>query len=261
MIPALWVSKTGLDAQQQQLNVISNNLANVNTTAFKRDRAVFEDLIYQAIRQPGGNSTATLEIPSGLMLGTGVELVATQKNFQQGSTMPTERPLDIAIQGEGFFQILQTDGTIAYTRDGRFQVSYDGKIVTSGGLMLQPNISIPFPSSMLKIATDGTVSVIEPGSVAPSIIGQIELAQFVNEGGLMPIGDNLFIETAASGAPQINYPGQQGYGILKQGFLEASNVNVVEELVSMIETQRAYEMNSKAIQTADSMLEYINDTL
>jgi flagellar basal-body rod protein FlgG len=258
MIPALWVSKTGLDAQQEQMNVISNNLANVNTTAFKRDRAIFEDLIYQTVRQPGGSSTETNEIPSGLVLGTGVQLVATTKNFTEGNIEPTNMPLDVAIQGDGFFQVLQSDGTIAYTRDGRFQVGFNGEIVTEDGLLIQPTITLPNPSSGLDIARDGTISVKVPGSDIPSVLGQLQIAQFVNNAGLLPIGNNRYIQTVASGAPTLNTPGQQGMGTLKQGFLESSNVNVVEELVNMIETQRAYEMNSKAIQTVDAMLQYIN---
>lgn len=261
MSSALWVSKTGLEAQQNRLNVISNNLANVNTTGFKRDRAVFEDLLYQHVRQAGGQSSQATELPSGLSLGTGVRTVATQKMHTQGSLIQTQNPYDMAIQGEGFFQVLMPNGTMAYTRSGEFQVNKDGQLVTSSGYELQPAITIPDNAVSVTIGRDGTVSALQSGDTAPTQVGTIELAGFVNESGLQPIGENLYLATAASGDVQTGVPDSEGFGALNQGSLETSNVNVVEELVNMIETQRAYEMNSKAISTADQMLQFANNNL
>ena len=258
---ALWIAKTGLDAQQTRMSVISNNLANVNTTGFKKGRAVFQDLIYQTVRQAGAQTAQNTELPSGLMLGTGVRTVATEKMFTQGNMTQTGNALDAAIEGRGFFQILTPDGNFAYTRDGSFQLNSEGALVTSGGLEVQPGIVIPEGTLSITIAEDGTVSAQVAGNVAPLEVGALELADFVNPAGLQAIGQNLFIETAASGAPQTGNPGLDGRGTLIQGFLESSNVNTVEELVNMIETQRAYEMNSKAISTADQMLQYVNNNL
>ena len=261
MSPALWIAKTGLDAQQTRMAVISNNLANVNTTGFKRGRAVFEDLFYQNIRQVGAQSSVSTELPSGLSLGTGVRIVATQKIHSQGNVTQTNNPLDVAINGRGFFQILLPDGTQAYTRDGSFQVDLNGQMVTANGYTLQPGITIPSDALSVTIGSDGVVSVLTPGNSAPSQVGNLQLADFINPAGLQPMGENLFLETVASGAAQVGTPGQNGLGLLNQGSLENSNVNVVEELVNMIETQRAYEMNSKAIQTSDQMLAYVNNNL
>jgi flagellar basal-body rod protein FlgG len=256
----MWVAKTGLDAQQTRMNVISNNLANVNTTGFKRDRAIFEDLLYQNIRQAGGQTGANTQAPTGLMLGTGVRVVATEKQHAQGNMVNTQNPLDIAIAGEGFFQIAQPDGTISYSRDGNFKLSNTGQIVTASGALLQPGITIPTTASSVTFGRDGTIS-IELAAGGSQVIGQIQLARFVNPSGLEAKGQNLFKETPASGAPQVLQPGTTGAGILMQGTLEASNVNVVEEMVNMIETQRAYEINSKAISAVDGMLKFINNNL
>lgn len=261
MNPALWVAKTGVDAQQQRMAVISNNLANVNTTGFKRGRAVFEDLLYQNVRQVGAQSTQDTRLPSGLSLGVGVRNVATEKLFTQGNLTSTDNSLDVAIQGRGFVQILMPDGTVGYTRDGSFKLDDQGQLVTSSGYVVQPSINIPENAQSITIGSDGVVSATSPGDATPSQVGSFTLADFVNPGGLQPIGQNLFKETAASGSPRTGTPGLDGLGSLSQGFLESSNVNVVEELVNMIETQRAYEMNSKAISTSDNMLQFITQTL
>ncbi|UFS56047.1 flagellar basal-body rod protein FlgG [Comamonadaceae bacterium M7527] len=261
MDASLWVAKTGLDAQQTRMNVISNNLANVNTTGFKRDRAVFEDLLYQNIRQAGGQTGADTQAPTGFQLGTGVRVLATEKITAQGNMQTTENSLDIAIAGEGYFQIAQADGTIAYTRDGNFHLDNAGQVVTSGGQLLQPALNIPPNASSLTIGRDGTVSVELDAGGGQQVLGQIQLARFVNTSGLQAIGQNLLKETPASGAPVVGNPAADGTGTLMQGALEASNVNVVEEMVSMIETQRAYEINSKAISAVDGMLQYLNNNL
>lgn len=261
MQPALWVSKTGLEAQETNVAVIANNLANVSTTGYKKGRAIFEDLIYQNLRQAGAQSSESTQIPSGLMLGTGVRTVATQKLFNQGSLQNTGNALDVAIQGQGFFQVLLPDSTQAYTRDGTFQRDNSGQMVTSDGYVLQPPISIPEQTTSLTIGQDGTVSVVEPGNTTPTVVGTIQLSNFINAAGLQPMGQNLFLETEASGSPQTDNPGASGLGTLLQGSLEASNVNVVEELVSMIQAQRAYEMNAKSIETVDSMMQYVSQTL
>ncbi len=261
MEPALWVAKTGLDAQNTRMQVIAHNLANVNTTGFKRDRASFEDLLYQTVRQPGAASSQNSELPSGLMLGTGVRIVATEKNFGQGSIEQTENPLDVAIQGRGFFQVLMPDGSISYSRDGSFEMDSEGQLVTSEGYLVEPAITIPEDTLSLTVGSDGTVSALVAGESTPQQIGTIELADFVNPLGLQPIGQNLFKETVSSGTAQTGTPGTDGMGTLVQGSLESSNVNVVEELVNMIETQRAYEMNSKAISTVDQMLGFVTQTL
>jgi flagellar basal-body rod protein FlgG len=258
---ALWIAKTGLEAQQVRMSVISNNLANVNTTGFKQDRAKFEDLLYQTVRQPGAQSTTTSELPSGMQVGTGVRVVATEKLHTQGSIVETGNGLDVAIQGRGFFQVLQPDGTISYTRDGSFQVDSTGQVVTANGYTLDPAITIPTDALSITVGNDGTVSVSQAGSTTPTNVGTITLADFVNPAGLQAIGANLFTETAASGTPTTGTPGLTGLGSLQGGALETSNVNVVTELVNMIETQRAYEMNSKAISTMDQMLQYAGQNL
>jgi flagellar basal-body rod protein FlgG len=261
MYPALWIAKTGLDAQQTNMSVISNNLANVNTTGFKRDRAVFNDLIYQNLRQVGAQSSENTELPSGLMLGTGVKVVATQKEHSQGNIVQTGNSLDVAIQGKGYFQVLHPDGNIVYTRDGTFSLSADGVLVTPNGYEVQPAMTVPTDATSLTIGSDGVVSALQSGNTTPTQIGQIELAYFVNPQGLEAIGDNLYRESNASGGVNTAIPGSDSTGTLMQGSLESSNVNVVEELVNMIETQRAYEMNSKAISTTDEMLSYVNQQL
>lgn len=255
MIRSLWISKTGLDAQQTQMDVIANNLANVSTNGFKRSRAVFEDLLYQTIRQPGAQSSQQTQLPTGLQLGTGVRPVATERIFSQGNLQQTSNDKDVAIQGAGFFQVLLPDGTTAYTRDGSFQVDSQGQLVTSSGFTIQPTITIPNGAESITIARDGTVSVTTAGTVAPTQVGTLQLATFINTAGLQAKGENLYVETAASGNPNIGAPGANGIGNLSQGYVETSNVNVVEELVNMIQTQRAYEINSKAITTSDQMLQ------
>jgi flagellar basal-body rod protein FlgG len=258
MIRSLWISKTGLEAQQTQLDVIANNLANVSTNGFKRSRAVFEDLLYQTLRQPGAQSSQQSQISSGLQLGTGVHPVSTERIYTQGNLQNTGNSLDIAIQGPGFFQIQMPDGTAGYTRDGSFQVNAQGQVVTGSGHPLQPAVTIPPNSQSITIAKDGTVSAALQGQIKPSQVGTIQLATFINPAGLQAHGENLFQETASSGTPNTGTPGANGVGVLNQGYVETSNVNVVEELVNMIQTQRAYEINSKAIQTSDQMLQRLS---
>ena len=261
MHPALYVSKTGLSAQDTALTTTSNNLANVNTTGFKRERAVFQDLLYQIERQPGGLSSQDSELPSGLQIGTGVRVVGTAKEFTQGSLQVTEQPLDMAVNGRGFLQVLLPDGTISYTRDGQFQLNSNGDIVTANGHPLEPAITVPDNTSSITIGTDGTVSSLVTGDTAPTVIGNITTVDFINPQGLEAIGNNLFRETGSSGDPQEGTPGLDGLGTLEQGMVESSNVEVVEELVNMITTQRAYEMNSKVVSTADQMLQYISQNI
>ena len=258
---ALWVAKTGLDAQQTRMAVISNNLANVNTTGFKKARPIFEDLVYQSMRQVGSQTTQNTELPTGLQLGTGVRTVATEKLHTQGNILQTENSLDVAINGRGYLQILMPNGDIQYTRDGSFKLDSQGQVVTSGGLTLEPNITVPADAISVSIGRDGSVNVVQPGSAAATNVGQIQLADFINPAGLEPVGENMFRESVASGPPIIGTPGEDERGYLMQGALETSNVNVVEELVNMIETQRAYEMNSKAISTTDEMLSYVTQQL
>ena len=261
MDASMWVAKTGLDAQQTRMTVISNNLANVNTTGYKRERAVFEDLLYQRVVQSGGQTSANSNAPTGLMLGTGVRVVATEKIHAQGNMVMTQNALDVAISGDGFFQILQPDGTMAYTRDGSFKLSATGQLITSNGSLLQPTIQIPATAQSITIGSDGTVSAAIAGSTAQQVLGNVTVARFINPAGLESIGQNLLRANAASGAVQQLKPGVNGAGMLVQGGVEASNVNVVEEMVNMIETQRAYEVNSKAIASADEMLKFINNNL
>lgn len=255
MIRSLHIARTGLDAQQTQLDVVSNNLANSNTTGFKKVRGVFEDLLYQNIRQAGAQSSQQTQLPSGFQLGVGVRTVATERMFAQGALQQTNNPLDVAINGTGFFQIQMPDGSLAYTRDGSFQRDNQGNVVTASGYGLLPNIQIPANALVISIARDGVVSVTTPGNATPTQPGQIQLATFINPAGLQAQGENLFIETAASGAPLPNNPGTDGLGVLNQSFIETSNVNVAEELVNMIISQRAYELNSRAITTSDQMLQ------
>jgi flagellar basal-body rod protein FlgG len=261
MHAALWVSKTGLTAQDKQLTTISNNLANASTAGFKRDRVVFEDLLYQIQRQPGAQSSQNTQLPTGLQLGTGVRVVSTQKQFSSGSLQVTDQPLDMAIDGRGFYEILQPDGDVAYTRNGQFHLSADGEIVNGEGLLLQPAITIPQETLSLTIGRDGTVSALVAGNSAPTQIGSIQLTDFINPAGLQAKGSNLFLETASSGSAQQGTPGTNGFGAIEQGSIENSNVNTVEELVNMITTQRTYEMNSKVIQTADQMLQFVSQNI
>lgn len=255
MVRSLWISKTGLDAQQTKMDVIANNLANVSTNGFKRARAVFEDLLYQTIRQPGAQSSQLTQLPSGLQLGTGVRPVSTESIFTQGNLQQTDNARDVAINGEGFFQVLRPDGTTAYTRDGAFQVDINGQFVTSSGYVIQPTITIPPSTTGITIALDGTVTAAVAGSDTPLQVGNFQLAGFINPGGLQKIGENLYLQTASSGVANQNAPGTNGMGTLNQNYVETSNVNVVEELVNMIQTQRAYEINSKSIETSDQMLQ------
>lgn len=261
MNSALWVAKTGLDAQQTRMAVVSNNLANVNTTGFKRGRANFEDLLYQNVQTAGAQSSTQTQLPTGLSIGTGVRIGATEKMFAQGNLLQTNNSLDVAINGRGFFQILMPDGTMSYSRDGSFQLDSQGQIVNDQGFPLQPGLQIPQGAQDVSISADGIVSVTLAGQSTPQQVGTLTLADFINPAGLQPRGDNLYAETAASGSPQTGTPGLNGIGSLAQGSLESSNVNVVEEMVSMIETQRAYEMNSKAISTTDQMLQFITSNL
>ncbi len=258
---ALWISKTGLSTQQTRMAVISNNLANVSTTGFKRGRGIFQDLIYQNIRQPGGQTSEETKLPSGLMLGSGVRTVATEKIFSQGNFIQTENSYDVAVSGRGFLQIQMPNGDTGYTRDGSFRTDDQGQLVTASGYLVQPGITIPPNAQSISISSDGTVTAIIAGTVAPDQLGNIQTADFINPSGLQPVGDNLYIETVASGQPQTGIPGQAGLGPLLQGSLESSNVNVVEELVNMIEAQRAYEMNSKAVSAVDGMLRTLNQNL
>jgi flagellar basal-body rod protein FlgG len=255
MMRSLWISKSGMDAQQIQMDHITHNLANSATNGFKRSHAVFEDLMYQNLRQTGGATSEQTQLPTGLQVGMGVRSVATSRQFSQGNMQQTSNPLDVAIQGQGFFQIQMPDGTVGYTRDGAFQLDAQGQLVTSNGFQVQPGIVVPANATGVTIAADGTVTAAIPGQPTGVNLGQIQLSSFVNSAGLEPKGQNLFAETASSGAPQTGTPGTNSMGTLTQGTIETSNVNVVEELVSMIQTQRVYELNSKAIQTSDQMLQ------
>jgi flagellar basal-body rod protein FlgG len=237
------------------MDVIANNLANVGTNGFKRSRAVFEDLLYQTLRQPGAQSSQQTQLPSGLQLGTGVRPVTTERIFTQGNLQQTGNSKDVAVQGQGFFQVLRPDGSTAYTRDGSFQTDFEGQLVTSSGYYVQPAIAIPPNSQSITVGRDGTISVTTPESTVPVQVGTLQLATFINPAGLQSVGENLYIETASSGTPNVTNPGADGAGVLVQGYVETSNVNVVEELVNMIQTQRAYEINSKSVQTSDQMLQ------
>ncbi len=255
MIRSLWISKTGLDAQQLNMDVTANNLANVSTNGFKRSRAVFEDLLYQTLRQPGAQSSQQTQLPSGLQVGTGVRPVATERIFTQGNLQQSSNPLDVAINGSGFFQVQMPDGTLAFTRDGAFQVDSQGQLVTASGFAVQPAVTIPANTQSITIGRDGVVSAARAGVTTPTSVGTLQLATFINPAGLQSVGENMYVETAASGTPSSSAPGTNGVGTLQQGYVETSNVNVVEELVNMIQIQRAYEINSKAITTTDQMLQ------
>lgn len=261
MQPALWVSKSGLEAQEKTIATIANNLANVNTAGFKKDRPLFEDLLYQTTSQAGAQSSENSLVPTGINAGTGVHLVATEKMFEQGSIHNTNNPYDIAIQGQGFFTILMPDGTQAYTRNGAFTVDNTGQLVDSHGYLLQPSITLPAQTLGVTISQDGVVSATIAGTTTPSNLGTIQLTNFMNPAGLQPMGQNLYTETASSGNPILDNPGNSGLGTLLQNNLEASNVNVVEELVNMIQAQRSYEITAKGMQTVDNMLQYLNQTV
>ncbi|WP_019894313.1 flagellar basal-body rod protein FlgG [Hydrogenovibrio halophilus] len=260
---ALYVAKTGLEAQDFRLATISNNLSNANTFGYKAGRAEFDDLMYQNVRQPGASATQNDDntLPSGLQLGTGVKAVGVQKLHTQGNAMVTDNQLDVMIEGRGFFQALDQDGNIRYTRDGSFEMNQNGDLVTSSGYLVEPNINIPLNSTEVFIGSDGTVSYKEPGNPEPVDAGQLELATFVNQSGLEAMGKNFYAETLASGPPNIKAPETEEAGSLLQGALESSNVNTVDELIGMIEAQRTYEMNSKAISAADGMMQYLNNNV
>jgi flagellar basal-body rod protein FlgG len=258
MLRSLWISKSGMEAQQTQLDHISNNLSNVATTGYKRSHAAFEDLIYQNLRQSGANSSDQTQLPTGLQVGLGTRAVATARDFTQGNLQQTGNNLDLAINGKGFFQITMPDGTTAYTRDGSFKLDNQGQIVTNNGYVVQPGLTVPANAQSVTVAADGTVSVTLPGQATPQTLGQFQTASFINPQGLDPLGQNLYAETASSGTPNTGAPQSNGLGALQQGFVETSNVNVVEELVQMIQTQRAYELNSKAVSTSDQMLQRLS---
>ncbi len=255
MIRSLWIAKTGMEGQQSKLDAISNNLANTATNGYKRAGVVFEDLMYQSLRAPGSATSEQTTLPTGYQVGLGTRVAATTRNFSQGSLQQSGNNLDIAIKGQGFFQVQMPDGTTGYTRDGAFQLDANGALVTAAGYAVQPGITVPANALSVSVGADGTVTATLPGQAAPATLGQLQLAAFINPAGLEPRGGNVYAETAASGAPQAGAPQSAGLGALQQGFVEGSNVNVVEELVSMIATQRAYELNSKAIQTSDQMLQ------
>jgi len=259
MIRSLWTAATGMEAQQLNIDTISNNLANVNTVGFKRSRADFQDLLYQMVKEAGVSSTSNTTEPTGIQVGLGVKPAAVVKNFSQGNFKETGNPLDMSIAGNGFFQITMPDGTTSYSRSGAFKIDNNGRIVTSEGYPLSPELTIPSDTTNINIGNDGTVSVLEAGQTAPSQIGQIQLAYFINPAGLKSLGHNLYQETDASGTATVGNPGSDGIGTLEQGILEMSNVSVVQEMVNMIAGQRAYETNAKAIQTSDEMLQTANN--
>ncbi len=256
---SLFIGATGMDAQRLNIDVISNNLANVNTNGFKKSRADFQELLYQKIKSPGSSSADGSEVPTGIQVGLGVKPAAVQKLFNQGDYAPTGNPLDMVIEGEGFFQITTPDGDTAYTRSGAFKLDSSGNIVNSDGYLMEPAISIPSDTLEITIGADGTVSVLQPGSTDTSQVGQIEIAQFVNPGGLHALGKNLFQPSGSSGSATTGNPDAEGRGSIGQGYLELSNVNIVEEMVSMIVSQRAYELNSKVIQASDEMIQMANN--
>ncbi len=255
---ALFTAATGMMAQQLNVDVISNNLANVNTTGYKKSRVDFEDLLYQIMQAPGTEAAAGFEVPTGIQVGLGVRPAAIQKQFTQGIFKLTENPLDLVIEGDGFFQVTRPNGETNYTRDGSFRIDSSGQIVTASGFFLEPSITIPSDTTEITVGLDGTVSVLQGDSTTPSTIGQIQIVQFPNEGGLLAVGKNLFAETTASGSPTTGTAGEDGLGTIQSGYLEGSNVQVVEELVNLVIAQRAFEANSKAIQASDEMLQLTN---
>lgn len=259
MIRALWTAASGMQAQQLNIDVVAHNIANVNTAGFKKSRADFEDLMYQTIKSPGAPSTTTTQVPAGIQVGLGVKPSSVTKIFTEGNINQTGNELDVAIEGRGFFQIQQPDGTTAYSRAGTFKKDSQGRVVTSDGYPMLPEIVIPSNATKISVGNDGTVSVLQPGQNAPTTVGNVVLATFSNPSGLSSIGKNLFVESDASGTPTTGTPGQDGIGTISQGYLEMSNVSVMEEMVNMIVGQRAYEINSKAVQTADEMLQQANN--
>lgn len=262
MHPALWVSKTGLDAQQTNISVISNNIANASTVGYKKSRGVFEDLLYQTVKQAGGNSAADSKLPNGLNLGAGTKVVASQKMFTQGNMLTTSNSMDLMLEGRGFFEIQMPDGTSAYTRNGQFTLDENGQMVTSGsGFVVQPSVTIPNNATSITVSQEGEVSVQTSDSAENQIVGQITIVDFINPAGLTPAGQNMYLETGVSGSPIQGIASIDGLGAIAQGALETSNVNVTEELVNLIESQRVYEMNSKVISAVDQMLAYVNQNL
>jgi flagellar basal-body rod protein FlgG len=259
MIRALRTAATGMYAQELFVDVIANNLANVNTTGFKRSKVEFQDLLYQTLQTPGVERGLANATNTEIQIGHGTRPVAVVKQFSQGDVNPTGNPLDLAIEGDGFFQVLLSDGTVAYTRDGAFKLNSEGQLVTSDGLLVQPSITLPVDTESINVSTDGVISVITTGNSEPEIIGQLELAKFINPAGLKAIGRNLYVPTVASGEPQFGTPESEGFGRIMQGYLELSNVDVVEEMISLIVAQRSYEINSKAIRTAEEMLSTANN--
>ncbi|HEY3345994.1 MAG TPA: flagellar basal-body rod protein FlgG [Nitrospirota bacterium] len=259
MIRALYTAATGMEAQQINIEVIANNLANSNTSGYKRGRADFQELLYQTLRQPGSSSSDSTKVPTGIQIGLGVRPAAVQKLYTEGDMQNTGNDLDLAIEGKGFFQVLQPNGEKAYTRSGAFKMDADGKLVTSDGYPVEPAITIPTDSTKISIGQDGRVSVVQAGQTNTTEVGQMELAYFANPAGLNSLGRNLMLPTDASGAAQTGKPGDtNGLGTVSQGFVELSNVNVVEEMVGMITAQRAYEINSKVIQSSDEMMKVAN---
>lgn len=256
---SLFIAATGMEAQRINIDVISNNLANVNTTGFKKSRADFQELMYQSLKTAGAVSSDGNEVPTGIQIGLGVKPAAVQKMFNQGDFVSTGNNLDMVVEGNGFFQITKPDGEIAYTRAGSFKLNSEGNIVNSDGYPMEPAITIPSNALEITITPEGAVSVIQAGSTSPVEVGQIETAQFINPAGLKAIGKNLFVPSGSSGQPTTGNPGAEGRGSINQGFLELSNVNVVEEMVNMIVSQRAYELNSKVIQSTDEMLALANN--
>ena len=261
MQSSLYIGATGMEAQRVNIDVISNNLANVNTSGFKRSRADFQELMYQTNQAAGTETAAGTEVPTGIQIGLGVEPSSVQKIFQQGGLTTTENPLDLAIEGDGFFQISMPDGETGYTRAGNFKLDSQGEIVTSEGNPLEPSITIPGDTLSITITSDGTVSALQAGNLTPTTIGQIELARFTNPGGLNAMGKNIFMPSGSSGSVTTANPGSDGLGSVNQGFVEMSNVNIVEEMVNMIVSQRAYELNSKVVQTSDQMLQIANNVI
>ncbi|MEC4685251.1 MAG: flagellar basal-body rod protein FlgG [Nitrospirota bacterium] len=259
MIRSLFIAATGMEAQKLNIDVIANNLANVNTPGYKRSRADFQELMYEEIKTPGAASADGTQLPSGIQIGLGVRPVAVQKLFEQGDFTPTGNPLDMVVEGDGFFQIVKPDGEIAYTRAGAFKLDSEGRIVTSEGYPMEPEITIPSDTTQITINSDGSINATQPGSSAPTEVGQLEIAKFSNPGGLKSIGKNLFEETASSGVPTTGVAGTEGLGTIQQGFIELSNVNIVDEMVQMIVSQRAYEINSKVVQAADDMMQIANN--
>lgn len=258
---ALYIAKTGLDVQNMRMAVISHNLANANTSGYKVERAEFQDLMYQNIRQPGGQSDVDTTLPSGLQLGSGAKVSSTFRSHEQGNIIQTDNPLDMSINGDGFFQILKPDGNIAYTRDGSFKLNQNGDVVNSDGYPLEPNINVPNAVTKVSIGFNGVVQGTVPGEEGPVELGQIEIANFINPAGLETVGNNLYVETVASGAPVVTEPMQEGSGQVQQNTLESSNVNTVQELIGMVEAQRTYEMNSKAISAVNGMMQFLTNNV